>query len=63
LLYFYKKHTYVCFAQTSLKDANNAFKNKIVKILEVDDKILEELLKLIKDIFNEYPKWIKRGNI
>ena len=44
---------------------NNLIEQKYINnmVLEHDDKILEELLKLIKDIFNEYSKWIKRGNI
>lgn len=56
-------YDYINFAQISIEDADHAFRTNIVKILETDDKELEDLLKLMKNIFNEYPKWYKRGNI
>ena len=43
--------------------AKDNFINNIQEILEADDKTLNELLTLIDNIFKEYPKWIKRGNI
>ena len=54
---------YISFAQISLTDADYAFRNNIVRMFEVDNEDVEILLKLMKDIFNEYPKWIKRGHV
>ena len=56
-------YDYLASAQLSIEEADNNFKANIIKILEVDNEEIEELLKLMKNIFNEYPKWIKRGNI
>ncbi len=54
---------YICFAQMSIENADKAFRNNIVRILEADDDEIEELLRLVRDIFYEYPKWKKRGNV
>lgn len=56
-------YDYIGFAQISIEDADSAFKTNIIKILEIDNIELEKLLKLMKNIFKEYPKWIKRGNV
>lgn len=56
-------YDYLASAQLSIEEADNNFRTNIIKILEADNKEVEELLRLMKNIFNEYPKWIKRGNI
>lgn len=56
-------YEYISFAQLSIDEADQAFKANIVEIFEVNDKELEEMLGLIRNIFNEFPKWIKRGNV
>ena len=54
---------FISFAQISLENAEHAFRTNIVKILDIENEEIEELLKLMKNIFKEYPKWIKRGNV
>ncbi len=54
---------YICFAQMSIEDADNAFRSNIVRLLEADSDEIEELLRLVRDIYYEYPKWKKRGNV
>ena len=54
---------YISSAQVFKDVAKDNFINNIQEILEADDKTLKELLTLIDNIFKEYPKWIKRGNI
>ena len=56
-------YDYLASAQTSIETADYNFRANIVKILEVNNGEIEELLKLMKNIFKEYPKWIKRGNV
>lgn len=56
-------YDYISFAQTSIENAERAFRNNIVKFIELDDNDLDQLSKLMKNIFDEYPKWSKRGNI
>ena len=56
-------YDYFASAQTSIETADYNFRANIVKILEVNNGEIEELLKLMKNIFKEYPKWIKRGNV
>lgn len=54
---------YIITAQTSLVQADENFKINIEKIIEADDNDIEEILKLVKNIFKEHPKWHKKGNI
>lgn len=56
-------YDYLSTAQTSINEADENFKINIVKMFDIDDIEIEKMLKMIKNIFNEYPKWIKRGNI
>lgn len=56
-------YDFISFAQNSTEDAERVFRTNIVKILEADQKEVDRLLKLMKNIFDEYPKWIKRGNV
>ena len=53
---------YMYSAQTCIKEADDNFKKNIQDFIETDEQILNELLVLIKNIYKEYPKWIKRGN-
>ena len=48
---------------TLLSLVDNNFKNNMEKIIEVDKKTLDELLVLMKKIYKDYPKWLKRGNV
>ena len=53
---------YIYSAQTCIEQADDNFKKNIQDFIETDEQILNELLVLIKNIYKEYPKWIKRGN-
>lgn len=53
---------YIYSAQISIEDADNNFKKNIQDFIETDEETLNELLVLMKNIYREYPKWIKRGN-
>lgn len=54
---------YLYSAQICIEEADNNFKNNMEKIIEVDKKTLDELLVLMKKIYKDYPKWLKRGNV
>lgn len=54
---------FISFAQISMEDAERAFRTNIIKILDANEQEVEELLILMKNIFKEYPKWIKSGNV
>lgn len=53
---------YIYSAQTCIEEADDNFKKNIQDFIETDEQTLNELLILIKNIYKEYPKWIKRGN-
>lgn len=53
---------YIYSAQISIETADNNFKKNIQDFIETDEETLNELLVLMKNIYREYPKWIKRGN-
>lgn len=60
-----KQDTFVAFIENMQYDAENAcicFKSEIEFFLEIDEKDKEELMNLLIEVFEEYPKWIKRGN-
>lgn len=54
---------YINSAQTSLDIANKNFKMNIDEFLEIDIYEKNIVAKMLEDIFLEYPKWSKRGNI
>ena len=54
---------YLNFAQVSLNDAEIAFETNVVKTFYVTQEDIKEMKKYLKDIYDEYPKWLKRGNI
>ena len=54
---------YISMAQLSIEKADDSFRTNIIQIFEADNYEIENLLKLVKNIFMEYPKWLKRGNI
>lgn len=54
---------YIFSAQTSLEIAEKNFRNNIQETLELDPIETNIMANMLKDIYNEYPKWRKRGNI
>lgn len=54
---------YIYTAQVSSEKANKRFFKNIEEFIEADFEDEEEILAMIQDIFSEYPKWIKRGEI
>lgn len=54
---------YIDTAQISKEEANNNFNNNINKLFELDEKELEEMRYFVCNIYDEYPKWKKRGNV
>jgi hypothetical protein len=55
---------YMFSAQLSIETANINFKNNISKLFDDLDEIEKNIyVKMMEDIFKEYPKWKKRGNI
>lgn len=54
---------YIYSAQTCIEEADDNFKKNMEQIIEVDKKTLDELLVLMKKIYKDYPKWLKRGNV
>lgn len=53
---------YITIAQTDVKEAKENFLCNVEDFFEVDQKEKEEMLTFIQAIFDEYPKWKKRGN-
>lgn len=53
---------YLYTAQISMENADENFKNKLIKLYNVNEEDIDILLKYIKKIFEKYPKWRKRGN-
>lgn len=54
---------YINVAQLDEEEAKNAFMHNVEEFFEVSEKDKKEMLKLVQDIFKEYPKWKKRGNV
>lgn len=55
---------YLYSAQISIERADSNFRNNIINVLEGIDIIQINILSnMMKEIYNEYPKWKKRGNI
>ena len=54
---------YINIAQVSIDSANEFFKIHIKYFIEVDNEKEDYILKLVNDIFENYPKWRKRGNV
>ena len=54
---------YIYSARSSLDVADSNFRTNIVKFFDIDNFMIEYLLNLLKKIYDDYPKWIKRGNI
>lgn len=54
---------YMFTSQISPNKADEDFINKITDILETDKKENEKIKTMMHNIFAEYPKWLKRGNI
>ncbi len=54
---------YISSAQLSKEIADKNFRINAVKILDVDNRELEYLLKLVRNVFCDYPKWIKGGRV
>lgn len=56
-------HDFMICSQIDPSLAETYFKNKFKKMFDCNYKTLNEVLILLKNIYNEYPKWSKRGNI
>lgn len=54
---------YVYSAQTSIEIANKNFNENINDFFEINKSDKKIVLKMLEDIYNECPKWSKRGNI
>ena len=54
---------YIYSAQFSLKAASKNYNSHFGEFLDCDTMERKKIENMIKNIFNEYPKWIKRGNI
>lgn len=53
---------YINTAQFSKKVAEDNFYKTIYEFFEADEKIIKKIFNMVKKIFDEYPKWSKRGN-
>lgn len=53
---------YISTAQISVEDADDNFNNNIDELFEVDEIEKTRIRNMVRQIFNEYPKWKKRGN-
>ena len=51
------------FAQISIEKADNTFRNNIIELFDLNDITLEIMLSMVKDIYSDYPKCIKGGNV
>ena len=54
---------FLYFAQINLNKGIDIFIDKMNRAFEITNADKKKLKLLAKNIFNEYPKWIKRGNI
>lgn len=54
---------YIFSAQRSLEVAERNFRNNIDEVIELDPIEKNVMANILKDIYSEYPKWNKRGNI
>lgn len=54
--YIYSSMKYI-----SVADSN--FRKNIVRFFDIDSFMIEYLLNMVKKIYDEYPKWINRGNV
>ena len=54
---------YINSAQISKEIADINFKNNIDKMFDIPENEKEKLRMLVSDIYDEYPKWRKRGNV
>lgn len=54
---------YIDTAQISEEKANSNFNNNIRMMFELNDQDLEEMRLFVSNIYDEYPKWKKRGNV
>ena len=59
----YMINDFMMCSQTDPVLAETHFKYKIKKRFDADNETINEALILLKNIYNEYPKWSKRGNI
>lgn len=53
---------YISTAQLSISDANKNFMSNIDEIIDGSQADKEKLRIMVNNIFNQYPKWKKRGN-
>lgn len=53
---------FIATAQIDLKEAKVNFKHNITDIIDADSKEIKKLLELTEKVYQEYPKWKKRGN-
>lgn len=56
-------HDFMICSQLDPLLAETHFKSKFKKMFDSDYKTINEMLILLKNIYKEYPKWSKRGNI
>lgn len=61
-IYMFLISDYTTTAQFSTRDADRDFINKLSKMFETTPEEKNTMLKMMHDIFKEYPKWNKRGN-
>lgn len=54
---------YIYMAQTEKEIADANFVKKIKEMFEIDRATTQILLELVQNVYKDYPKWIKRGNI
>lgn len=54
---------YIYTANISKEEANEEFKINAKNMFDLSDEEIEDMRKIAEKIFDDYPKWIKRGNI
>lgn len=54
---------FIFASQTEIEIANHNFKCNIRELIDCDNLMIDNLLTMLKNIYKEYPKWRKRGNI
>lgn len=54
---------YMTIAQISKETASRNLKNNINRMFDLSEQEQEKMMILINNIYDEYPKWKKRGNI
>ena len=54
---------YISSAQINIEIAEKNFRNNIDGVLELDPIEKNIMANMLKDLYDEYPKWSKRGNV